>query len=177
MRDAELLLRSIAFQDSIETYDGNLREFLDGTCKLGNSTWTESEDKYRLYASRTEGSVNRAEIVFGAGNTYFRYIGGNENKYVRRFNVAVFDLMCMVLSSPELTEDTIRANKEIIRRRYEELCMHDTEFADSLKSTTKTPRATAYRIIAFGRALEEETGVRLNVVNRAEALIVNSTQI
>ncbi|WP_431963256.1 DUF262 domain-containing protein [Nocardia sp. bgisy134] len=174
MRDAELLLRSIAFQEAIESYDGNLREFLDRMCENGNANWASRREEYQKHAAATEKSIERTEMIFGAGNTFLRYIDGEHPEYVRRFNVAVFDLMCMVLSSPEVTDSIVEDHRDTFKHRFEELCLRDTEFSDALKSTTKTPRATARRIISFGRAVEEETGLSLSVVRRAETLIAHA---
>ncbi|OXR39780.1 hypothetical protein B7C42_08145 [Nocardia cerradoensis] len=172
MRDAEMLLRAVAFRESIESYDGDLRSFLDKTCDAGNKNWDAVQDKYKAHADAIETSIARTEEIFGASDIYFRY-NRETGEYVRRFNVAVFDLMCMVLSSSELNSDVLSRFKDEISAGYKELCISNPVFEDSLKSTTKTPRATANRIILFGRLVEEITGVELPVIQRAEKLIAD----
>ncbi|MET3954470.1 hypothetical protein ABIE52_001336 [Rhodococcus sp. OAS809] len=173
MRDAELLLRSVSFQDDIENYDGDLREFLDNMCKRGNAGWKDEQERYEGYAAAIEKAIERTELVFQDGNTFMRYVGGDEPAYVRRFNVAVFDTMSMVFSAAELSDSSIRANADGLRTRFEDLCIEDSEFEAALKSTTKTARATAKRVIAYGGAVEEELGIKLGVVERAKRLMAS----
>lgn len=171
MRDAELLLRGIAFKDAFELYDGDLREFLNQMCERGNSNWNEQQDKYLKIADDIETSIRRTAIIFSKKNIYLRYIGGETHDYVRRFNVAVFDLMCMVLSSPEVTDSIVETNRDALREAFERLCVENPEFEDALKSTTKTPRATAYRVSAYAREFTEITGIPLSASTRAEKLL------
>lgn len=172
MRDAEMLLRGVAFLYSIEQYDGNLRQFLDNMCEYGNSNWGAKESQFKKLAEAVESSIVRTESIFGVGNTYFRYSKGEPAAgYVRRFNIAVFDLMCLVLSSPELTDELIAEHACELKEQFELLCLNDPEFEDALKSTTKTPHATALRVIRYGRRVEEIVGVSLSIIGRAEALL------
>jgi len=43
MRDAELLLRFIAYKNFLNAYSGSLKDFLDATCKRLNDEWHERE--------------------------------------------------------------------------------------------------------------------------------------
>lgn len=170
MRDAEMLLRGVAFQENIESYDGDLRGFLDAMCETGNADWANSNGRYENHANAVELSIERTELIFGEGQTYFRY-NGLDNSYVRRFNIAVFDLMCMVLSSPELTKPILEKHRSALKEGFERLCKDNVEFESALKSTTKTPRATARRIILYGEVVQNTTGIQLHAVERAKDLL------
>ncbi len=171
MRDAEMLLRGIAFQDRIEQYDGDLRDFLDDMCEVGNRDWSSRSEHFEKLADSLDRSIERTEMVFGKGETYFRYQTEREPAgYVRRFNIAVFDLMTMVLASPEVTDEFVENNADELRSSFELLCGADNEFEDAIKSTTKTERATALRIIRYGEMVERLLGCELQSVQRARVL-------
>ncbi|MEV0078636.1 DUF262 domain-containing protein [Nocardia neocaledoniensis] len=176
MRDAELLLRGVAFIDSIESYDGDLREYLNRMCEKGNSDWDSHAARYEEFGNRIEASIRRAGVIFGARNTYLRYVRSEDGTvdFVRRFNVAVFDLMTMVLASPEVDDNLVDAHKDQLREAFKSLCVDDPRFEDSIKSTTKTPFATAYRVIAFGEKFSAITGVDVSATHRAQQLLINT---
>ncbi|MFC3966177.1 DUF262 domain-containing protein [Nocardia jiangsuensis] len=175
MRDAEMLLRGVAFQDSLESYGGDLRDFLDKMCERGNKEWATRQSEFESLADSLEKSIERAEKIFGQGETYFRYQAEREPfGYVRRFNIAVFDLMTMVLASPEVTDEFVESKWNELRTEFQMLCVNDPEFEDAIKSTTKTERATALRIIRFGEAVQRHLGGELEAVRRARALLARA---
>jgi hypothetical protein len=168
MRDAEMLLRGVAFHERIEDYRGNLREFLDEMCRIGNRTWAEAAADYEQRAMQVEQSIARTEGIFGKRDSFLRYAN---DQYVRRFNIAVFDAMCLVLGSRELNDESLRAHSVAILQGYKELCARNMDFQDAIKSTTKTPRATANRVILFGAVVTDATGMSLDIVDRARKLL------
>ncbi|MGF0313600.1 GmrSD restriction endonuclease domain-containing protein [Rhodococcus sp. IEGM1428] len=170
MRDAEMLLRSVALQQNLESYDGDLRQFLDTMCETGNKDWESNRERYESLADRTELAIERTEKIFKLTNSFLRYDGEKE-QYVRRFNIAVFDTMCIVLSSEELTDSLVSQFSQEIRMAFEQLCSDSREFENALKSTTKTARATATRIKLFAEAVERCTGATLDASARANALL------
>jgi hypothetical protein len=167
MRDAEMLLRFVAFHRRLEDYAGNLREFLDEECRIGNLEWGKSSSEFEAIANTCEEAIDRTMLVFGGDTSFLRY---EQDGYIRRFNVAVFDLMTAIYSSPELTREVIEENATAFRMEFERLCVEDHTFQDSIKSTTKTPEATATRIIRYAEAIETVTGLELQIKQRARAL-------
>lgn len=169
MRDAEMLLRSIAFVESIEEYRGNLRKFLDDACEAGAVKWSsEGEEYFESLAERCERAIARTFGAFSAKDSFLRFQEGN---YIRRFNIAVFDLMTAVLGDDSISDDEFAANAEAVRVAYEQLCETDREFSDYLVTTTKSIEATGGQIVKFGRAVEEILGHDLRIVGRAEVLL------
>ncbi len=167
MRDAEMLLRSVAFQDDLENYGGNLREFLDEACARGNARWPVEQDQYEVYAARCESGIERTEVVFGVQNSFLRF---EDERYIRRFNIAVFDAMNLVLGSPELADDAVTAASAAIRSGFEYLCRERPEFQSALKASTKTVRSTGLRVRLLGEVVADATGMSLRVVDQARAL-------
>lgn len=171
MRDAEMLLRFVAFAESLEKYRGNLRLFLDNACIEGQAKWkVEGQDYFEALAARCEQSIVRTFTVFDEQNSFLRYEGGSYN---RRFNVAVYDLMTAVLGDETMTDTDISANALSIRQAFQDLCMQNVTFANSLRTTTKSIGSTASRIIEFGTAVSEIVGHELSVMGRAEAMLTN----
>lgn len=172
MRDAEMLLRYVSFRVGIENYGGNLREFLDGTCEWGEKTWAkEGEDYFEQIAARCELAIQRTIGAFDERDSFLRW---HDGKYIRRFNIAVFDLMTAVLGDVSITDQEFEAHHDEIVSTFQRLCESDSHFRDSLVTTTKTIDATSYRILAFGREVEHLVGHSLEIVPRAELLAIRA---
>jgi hypothetical protein len=149
-------LRFVAFQESIETYGGNLRAFLDEACVAGGKQWqSRGELYYEALADRCEKAVDRTFEIFGERDSFLRF---NDGRYIRRFNIAVFDLMTAVLSDRAIEDRAISEKKDEIRLLYQWLCTSDPEFQESLQTTTKSIIATTGRIVTFARELEALLG-------------------
>lgn len=166
MRDAEMLLRFIAFKENLEQYAGNLRAFLDSACSTGQAAWRERGQGYfETLASTLEATINRTFEAFGRDEAFRRFEG---DSYNRRFNIAVYDLMTLVLSDPKLTDELFESHRERIKGAYEDLCRTEPGFQQSLQVSTKTIPATAGRLKTFGTAIEAIIGEPLEITARAD---------
>lgn len=169
MRDAEMLLRFVAFTESLESYRGNLRKFLDDACILGDQLWRDRGQPYfEALALRCEGAISRTRTVFGENNWFLRYENGSYN---RRFNIAVFDLMTAVLGDESISDQEILDNRDDIRTAFESLCENDRAFNDSLQTTTKSMTSTGIRIAKFGEEVARIIGHDLPVTERAQHVL------
>ena len=169
MRDAEMLLRYVAFLEGLEEYRGNLRKFLDDACVRGGKYWGQlGEAHYEDLARRCEASIERTFKVFGEANAFLRYERGSYN---RRFNVAVFDLMTAVLGDTSISDQEILDYADPIRLSFERLCEQDQKFQDALQTTTKSIPSTGGRLLTFGTAVAEIVGHPVEAVARAEGLL------
>lgn len=168
MRDAEMLLRFVAFSEWMEHYRGNLRLFLDDACARGETIWAASGENYfSALADRCENAIAAVFDIFGESNSFLRYEDGD---YVRRFNIAVFDLLAVLLGDTAVTREAIAEHSEAIKDAYVRLCVDDLEFQESLVTTTKSIAATRKRFVTFGEELEGILGVSLKVVEGARQL-------
>jgi hypothetical protein len=169
MRDAEMLLRFVAWKEYLANYRGNLRQFLDDTCVDADAKWRASGSKhYEDLAKLCELAISRTFIVFGE-NAFLRFENGSYN---RRFNIAVFDLMTVVLSDPALTDEHIATHKEALRTAFQDLCSDDEDFQASITATTKSILAVRRRLLTFVDRVEDIVGLRLDVHAEAEMLQV-----
>jgi hypothetical protein len=168
MRDAEMLLRYIAFSESPESYRGNLRQFLDEACALGGVVWDErGKDYYESLAARCEVAIDRTFEVF-EGDAFRRFEGGTYN---RRFNIAVFDTMTLVLGDMTLTDGEVNAHRIELRAAFERLCLENAVFQQSLQTTTKSITSTGGRIVTLAEAVEDIVQHRLDVTDRAREML------
>jgi hypothetical protein len=168
MRDAEMLLRYVAFAEHFEEYRGVLRQFLDDACRTGSQEWTSKGQQYfENLAESCERAIERTYEVFGE-NAFQRFENGSYN---RRFNIAVFDAMTAVLGDPTFSASDLTSNVVALREIFERMCESNREFADSLQSTTKSIPSTAGRVLLFGREVEALLGHDLEITARAEALL------
>lgn len=158
MRDAEMLLRFIAWKERLAAYRGNLRQFLDDTCIAEQQRWASDGPAHATYLfERCELAIQRTFDIFG-DNAFLRFESGSYN---RRFNIAVFDLMTVLLSDNALDDAMIRRHASAIREAYEELCTSDEKFRTSITSTTKSIPAVSERFETFAERIEEICGPRL----------------
>lgn len=158
MRDAEMLLRFIAFSDDIDNYRGNLRLFLDDACKYGNSRWSDRAEHYEMLAARCDSAIDAVFSVFGE-DAFLRYDG---ERYIRRFNVALFDAMSLVFADT-VVRSVLQLDLNGLRAAYETLCATDEVFQMSLVSTTKTRDATFARVFKLARAVGRVIGQPLEI--------------
>lgn len=150
LRDAETLLRFLSFKSNMDKYRGDLRDFLDRSIKGGNESHSTSIPASAELIREMSSAINATFSIFGEA-AFLRY-DPQKQKYMPRFNIAVFDTMTWYLSDPEIREDALR-NKDSVRHSFETLCTDDQEFASFLTSTTKTRAATIGRLEKWGDAL------------------------
>lgn len=168
MRDAEMLLRFVALSWRLSEYAGNLREFLDDTCRAGNAAWEDDKARFESLAERCEDAIEIAEAAFG-DDAFKRYDG---ERYVRRFNIAVFDALALVFASSGLSVRDLTAGKAAeLHRAFEQLCSENDWFQESLISTTKTPRNTFGRIAMWGEAVASVLGTPVPLADEARGLL------
>ena len=154
MRDVEILIRFFAFTDSIQQYNGDLRAFLDETCRRLNEEWDVRQLELERLAQQCDEAIERTIVIFGADAfKRWRYPGGFE----RRFNRAVFDIMTYFFRDPDIGEVALGRKREV-KEAFEELSRDDDEFSEALQTTTKSIRATFNRLHKWGSKLQSTLG-------------------
>lgn len=158
MRDVELLVRFFGFASFLELYGGNLKPFLDVTCKTLNDQWAERGDWIRESAAACERAISATEAVFGR-HAFRRWTG---DRWERPFNRAVFDAMAFYFRDPNVAVRAEQSRDSVIDA-FRRLSMNDPEFARALQTTTKTVPATYKRLAAWGASLSQALGHPLPV--------------
>lgn len=159
MRDTEVLLRAVAFYLRPAEYSGNLKDFLDKTCEVFNSSWTTDARRVSTAVDVIEVAIGAAVEIFGPRVAFSRYTNGLPE---RRFNRAVFDVMVHSLSQPAVREAALR-DRESVVDCLKELCETDPAFVTAITSTTKSITATAIRFVRWADALSDALRVSVEV--------------
>lgn len=156
MRDAELLLRYYGFLNYLNEYTGNLKKFLDETCKELNEIWDDKEQNLLVQLTEFELSHASLKTVF-ADNLYRKW---NGHAYERRFNRAIFDILVLAFARPDVR---IAATGQEIRIEgaFRDLCANNREFLSSIEATTKSTWATQTRISLWNTTLNDLLGTNL----------------
>ncbi|MGH1491801.1 MAG: DUF262 domain-containing protein [Acidimicrobiales bacterium] len=160
LRDAETLLRFIAFKTNLPRYRGDLRDFLDRAIKGGNDNFDDVESELDHLVSSMDQGIEAVFEIFDSA-AFLRF-DGETDRYMARFNVAVFDLMLWHMCDPEVRDLAVENGPEVVQA-YESLCTTSTEFASFLTSTTKTFAAADGRIRLWSSALGKVIGKDLDV--------------
>ncbi|CAM5369531.1 MULTISPECIES: DUF262 domain-containing protein [Streptomyces] len=167
MVDAELLLRFLAFHCGVQSYEGNLKNFLDGTAKTLTQTWVDdSGERVKEAADMLDDAISAAREIFG-DDVCRKFSRG---RFERPFNRAIFDVQIHFLIDPELRQWQL-GHAEDVKAEFQLLCEEEREFVDAVSSTTKTPRAVVARFSAWGRRLEALSGLQAKLPDSVLELI------
>ncbi|GAA4873477.1 DUF262 domain-containing protein [Serinicoccus chungangensis] len=158
MRDVELLVRHLSFRTRLEDYAGNLKVFLDETCRTYNEAWDETRDVLFAESQECNDAIDATYTIF-EGDAFRRYADGH---YESRFNRAIFDIMTYYFAQPELRASALQA-KASVKSAYESLSNSSSNFQASVSSTTKTTTATAIRLAEWGEQLRKILSVDIAV--------------
>ncbi|WP_285635936.1 DUF262 domain-containing protein [Lentzea sp. NBRC 102530] len=159
MRDVELLVRFMAYRFRLSHYKGNLKKFLDETCKEFNSAWPSMEQEITESAIACNAAIDSTRKIFG--NRAFRRFTEN-GTWETRFNRAVFDAMLYYFADPNVATEAESKSGDVLAA-YELLSAEDRRFTQSLALSTKTVQATEYRLEAWGRTLQSVLSVELSI--------------
>lgn len=167
MRDAELLLRYFAFRNYLSTYSGTLKLFLDECCKTLNKGWEEKNDLIQTQLENFEETHSFVKRIFG-DNSYRKWTG---KTYETRFNRSVFDVMFLSFDN-ENVRNLSPGKERDIENAFRELCSNNTNFRNSIETTTKSLTATHARISLWISKLNEVIGSNLHVPELIENRMV-----
>ena len=169
MRDVELLLRYVAFHYFLSEYRGNLKAFLDMTCKVLNKDWGKKSEDIQNTIDQFEKAVETTIDIFGEKN-FSRMWLIKSKSYRPQFNRAILDVMVFYFSDTIIRQDAEK-NKEAVEKAFTKLCA-SSEFRESVEGTTKNIRETHTRLSLWGKALLEILGTEFNVPKLADNRII-----
>ncbi|MFE5400511.1 DUF262 domain-containing protein [Streptomyces sp. NPDC056580] len=148
LRDAEILLRGIAFSCFLSKYRGNLKKFLDSTTRSLNTRWNPKTEKQ--ISEVVKGILDAIDFtyeIFGEA-AFQRYDSGRPTG---RFNRAIFDSMILTFRHQEVRQ-AASGRTEDLREAFIGL-MQDSEVSGWFEATTKTPDAVLGRVAAWAEAV------------------------
>ena len=150
MRDVEILIRFFAFHEFIGEYRGNLKKFLDDTCKKLNDHWGDNEARVIEIASRCEDSIQTTFEIFRE-NAFRLWESG---RYNRPFSRAIFDIMAYYFSAEGIRVNALKKRREV-QNAFENLCEKDADFARAMRRTTNSIESTSIRLEKWGKVLAD----------------------
>ena len=157
MRDAEILLRYLAYRNFIASYTGNLKYFLDEATRKLTAAWDTRENEMREQVEGMERALAFTREAFGDRDYLRKWNGQN---FESKKNRAVFDIMLHYFSKSDV-RDALAARKNEIKERFIALCGND-DFRTSLETTTKSIDANRVRFNKWGEVIEELSGISLS---------------
>ena len=154
MRDNEIFVRYMAFATRANEYTGNLKRFLDESTDILNSRWSEDEVDIRQEAERFEAAIFATQKIFGQRDSFSTY---RDASFEGRFNRAVFDIMAFFFRNQAIRDAAVQASAEV-RKAFIDRSTADSDFLQSLTTTTKSKKATATRFVSWAEELTKATG-------------------
>lgn len=167
MRDAELLLRFIAYKNFLQSYTGSLKDFLDSTCMHLNTDWAITSDVIKEQLASFEQAHSATKSIFST-NSYRKWTGKD---YETRFNRSIFDVMSLSMSDPDVRA-AVEGHESQVENAFKELCTSSNDFKTSIETTTKSVWATHKRLSAWNAKLNSVLGTELHVPALIENRIV-----
>lgn len=181
MKDVELALRYFGFKWNLEDYDGNLKKFLDETCKKINDEWENVEERVKDSFVQLEKSISFCYELFGNDSPFSRYTDKGCNN---RFNKNIFELLTYYFSEENI-RDFVRPKSKDFVQKFIEMNL-DNNFLDAVSGTTKDVKKVCTRFQQFWAVLcelnNQNSEIRANhvelvnneiVVKKRELIISN----
>lgn len=149
MRDVELALRYFGYKYNRKGNNGNLRVFLDNTCKILNDSWEKKEIEIKEQFGELERAIAFCFKVFGEKAAFSKFY---KEEFSNRFNRALFEVFTFYFS-----DKYIRENLEVDNfiKLFKVLSIEDIEFVDSISNTTKDVRKVEKRFSEIEKILSE----------------------
>lgn len=163
MRDAEILLRYLAYQNFIDLYNGNLKFFLDETTRRLNADWDRMQHTLVMQVSEMNNALRFTQNVFTAQH-YLRKWNGQD--FESKKNRAVFDIMLHYFSRADVRAALATQQPEL-KQAFIDLC-NDDAFRSSLETTTKSMEANRVRFNRWGDAVSLLSRINLDAMKFPE---------
>lgn len=149
MRDIELALRYYGFKYYHKEYNGNLKEFLDNTCKQLNKQWDVRKVAIENDFIELERAINKCFDIFDRDNSFSKW-DADKNSFSGRFNRSLYEVFTYYFSIPSI-RNTI--SNEKFKKAFISLCERDYQFIDSISTSTKNTQRVKKRFTEIGRII------------------------
>lgn len=149
MRDVEILVRYIAFALFLSEHAGNLKDFLDKTCKKLNREWPQKGGDIKNQVQEFEEAVDASAQIFGTDGIGRKW---TESGFTPRLNKAILDVLVFYFSDGRIREAALK-NPEKVLQAFKALCLESKDFLTSVETTTKSLSATSTRLSLWGNRL------------------------
>lgn len=160
LRDAEIVLRYIAFSMFGVEYGGNLTPFLDESMARINKGWNQQEAEVRRLFAEMMSATEALNEKLGVSRVGRKFSDG---KWESRFNRALFEVQAYYFARvPKSLLDTVSG--EDFTTRFEGFCGNSVEFLDSIETSTKNLQRYRRRYELFQGFVNETFGAMIDSV-------------
>lgn len=160
LRDAEIVLRYIAFSMYGPEYGGNLTPFLDECMARINNDWGNQETNVRRLFDEMMSATEALKRKLGVEHVGRKFSDG---KWEVRFNRALFEVEAYYFGkiSEELLE---KVPSDEVKMRFENFCGNSAEFLDSIETSTKNLQRYRRRYELFQEFVNDTFGAVIDSV-------------
>lgn len=158
-RDIENLLRLFAFVLYSNEYRGNLRKFLDDKMQYITSNWKDMRTSIEGLYNQINKTIDLLKEVLGD----YKFIGRKleeEDSFSSRFNKVLFEVEIFYFIH---LDNSILDKKAEFKRRLHQLCASDTDFKDSIESSTKNLENYKIRYSKFQDIINNSFNMNLSI--------------
>ena len=153
----DIFVRSMGFYFYGKEYSGNMRGFLDDTCKKLNKDWNSVENDCQEASKDFSKSIEFVHDVFGE-NSFRVY---SSNKYSRQVNRAVIDIMIHYFMKKEIRKKLTGCKSDIVKQ-YQKISS-DQNFKKSVSFSTNSSWSVDTRFSMWADCLNSlDDDVNLN---------------
>lgn len=157
LRDAEILLRFIAFSLFGKNYGGNLTPFLDESMKTINENWGKFEPVVNGLLGDLNLATSRLAAVFGEKLVGRKFAN---NEWETRFNRALYEVEVYYFGKlPARVFDA--TNAERLKTAFQQFCGGTPEFLDSIETSTKNLQRYRRRYELFQGFVNQAFGTNI----------------
>lgn len=160
LRDAEIVLRYIAFSMFGMEYGGNLTPFLDESMARINNNWHQQETEVRRLFAEMMYATDALNEKFGVLRVGRKFSDG---KWESRFNRALFEVQAYYFGKvPRDLLDSVPGDD--VTKCFEKFCGGSAEFLDSIETSTKNLQRYRRRYELFQGFVNETFGAVIDSV-------------
>ena len=144
LRDAEMILRFMAFVMFSEEYDGKLQRFLDEKMKYVTKNWEQYSGEVQGIYSDFNRAIEKLEKILGSESVGRIYPPG---KWGGRFNKVLFEVEAYYFT--RLQDKDINGKEELFKAELEKFCGENALFRESIRTSTSDLERYANRYQLF----------------------------
>jgi hypothetical protein len=168
MRDVELLVRYLSFQNYLPAYQGRMKRFLDQSCSAFNNEW--HQDGTHIEDQVTDFEAGVAALIEIFGSDHLARKSGS-----RSFNRAIFDALIFYASDAKIRA-TMLQSPERVRSAYAAVMQNDI-FVQAVDSDTAGVPHTHDRLAVWGIELRTAIALNFNIPELSEDAVSGERQI
>lgn len=155
MKDIELALRFLAYKLYLEDFKGNLKVFLDESCKRINENWEQVKPKIEELFTQLEESITFSYSLLENNSPFSRYTNSKCNN---RFNRPIFELFTYYFSESQIRDNVKECSKQFVDDFIK--LNDDADFISYISDTTKDIKKMAGRFEAFRELLSNIPSIK-----------------